>query len=64
MKWEYQAVEAKEYGQALPDFLNVFGEDGWELIQCDLLRNMFVFKRPKLSKSKQEVDYVSRGKVD
>lgn len=47
MKWEYKAPKIiAETHISLYKLLNDFGEDGWELVHCDLNVNVFIFKRP------------------
>jgi hypothetical protein len=48
MRWEYKAI-VLQISSPIPltNVLNDIGEERWELIQCDLAENMFVFKRPK-----------------
>ena len=52
MKWEYKAIKIikpieSEKGVDLANALNEMGQRGWELVQCNLDHNVFVFKRPK-----------------
>jgi hypothetical protein len=51
MKWEYKAVKLvrpieSDKGIDLTNALCKLGEGGWELVQCDLDHNSFIFKRP------------------
>lgn len=46
MKWEYlirRVSEDKEVN--LREKLNLFGQDGWELVQFDINMNVVIFKR-------------------
>jgi hypothetical protein len=51
MKWEYKAVKLvrpieSDKGIDLTNALCELGEKEWELVQCDLDHNTFIFKRP------------------
>ena len=50
MKWEYNVVAVEHNGVSdFTDFLNSFGEDGWQLVSFQLVPEatpslMFIFK--------------------
>jgi len=53
MKWEYKIMEVLEWAKVL-DLLNELGELEWEFTYCDFDKNVFIFKRPVQTKSKDD----------
>ena len=61
MKWEYRAITIMEMSESLTEMLNERGVKGWELVQCDLTKNLFIFKRPAPELNNEERKAALKG---